>query len=151
MSYVSERYREAQALDVAYPRSLRGRRRARNADWRSMASSRPQKITVSRAWEHSVWRDAKVVIAESPAPHLSAPIETVLQTVASHIALGSGWIGMGRVTFSLDDCSKEFFVIASVPGRDALMHLSATVIPTGHALALHINFDSQPAIDVLIC
>ena len=42
-------------------------------------------------------------------------------------------------------------MIASVPGRDALMHLSATAIPTGHALALHIKGDSQSAIDVLIC
>lgn len=113
--------------------------------------SSTKKITVSRAWEHSVWRDAQVVIAESPAPHLSAAIETVLQTVAGHVALGAGWTGMGRVTFSLDDCSKEFCVIASVPGRDAFMHLPVTAIPTGHALALHIKGDSQPAIDVLIC
>lgn len=109
------------------------------------------RVTVSRAWEHSVWRDAHVVIAECPAPHLSPALEAVLQTVASRIAMSQCWIGMGRVTFSLDDCSKAFRVIATAPGMGAATYLPVQELPAGHVLALHIKSGLQPAIDILIC
>ena len=66
-----------------------------------------------RAWERSVWREARVLIAECPAPHLPASMESALRAVAASVARDRGWQGMGTVAFSLDDRSGVFRVLCA--------------------------------------
>ncbi|WMD20110.1 hypothetical protein RAS12_26430 [Achromobacter seleniivolatilans] len=111
-------------------------------------------LATSRAWERSVWREARVLIAECPAPHLPSSIETALRTVASSVARDRGWQGMGTVAFSLDDRSGVFRVI----GAEAQPHSGATVDShePGAAHALEVRIDGcvdrrLPCTRLLVC
>ncbi len=79
-------------------------------------------LAASRAWERSVWREARVLIAECPAPHLAGSLESALRTVAVCVARDRGWQGAGTVSFSLDDRSGVFRVIdAQAQARSQLL------------------------------
>ncbi len=101
--------------------------------------SDPNHIVAGRAWERCVWRDARVLIAESPAPQLPSAIEAALQKVACTIAGDRGWEGMGTVSFSLDDRSGVFRVISAQPQSGFGEHAFNTEPVAGHALELRID------------
>ncbi|OZI28774.1 hypothetical protein CEG14_22800 [Bordetella genomosp. 1] len=67
-----------------------------------------QEVLAGRPWERSVWREARVLIAECPAPRLAQGIEQALRAVARQIAIDRRWRGMGTVSFSLDDATGMF-------------------------------------------
>ncbi len=91
-----------------------------------------------RAWERCVWRDQRVLIAECPAPRLSARMEAMLRDVASRIALDRGWLGLGTVVFSLDDESGQFRLIeATLQGRSGKAALMEPL--AAHALEVGIG------------
>ena len=54
-----------------------------------------------------------MLIAECPAPHLPASMESALRAVAASVARDRGWQGMGTVAFSLDDRSGVFRVLCA--------------------------------------
>ena len=83
-----------------------------SAGWTSMVPPGGDPLT-GRAWERSVWREARVLIAERPAPHLPASMESALRAVAASVARDRGWQGMGTVAFSLDDRSGVFRVLCA--------------------------------------
>lgn len=91
-----------------------------------------------RAWERCVWRDQRVLIAECPAPRLSARMEATRREVASRIALDRGWLGLGTVVFSLDDESGLFRLIeAKLQGRSGKAALMEPL--AAHALEVGIG------------
>lgn len=105
-----------------------------------VAAAADGELAASRAWERSVWRDARVLIAECPAPHLAVSMERALRTVAASLARDLGWQGAGTVSFSLDDRSGVFRVI------DAQAHASAHTMPVSdhepiapHVLEIRID------------
>lgn len=111
-------------------------------------------LSSGRAWERSVWRDARVLIAECPAPQLPASIEAALRAVASDVARDRGWLGMGTVAFALDDRSGVFRVI----GADAQPHSGSAVVShdpdNAHALEMRIDgcVDRRlPCTRLLVC
>ena len=57
-------------------------------------------LATGRAWERCVWREARVLIAECPAPHLPASVEAALRLIAADVARDRGWEGMGTVAVS---------------------------------------------------
>ena len=87
-----------------------------------------------RAWERSVWREARVLIAECPAPHLATSLEKALRTVAASVARDRGWQGAGTVSFSLDDRSGVFRVIDA----QAQAHAHTTPVAEHELLAAHV-------------
>ncbi|EWM45720.1 carbamoyl-phosphate synthase L chain, ATP binding domain protein [Bordetella holmesii 70147] len=95
-------------------------------------------VETGRAWERSVWRDQRVLIAECPAPRLSARMEATLRDVASCIAVDRGWLGLGTAVFALDDQSGQFRLIEATlqgrRGKAALMEPMAA-----HALEVGIG------------
>lgn len=107
-----------------------------------------------RAWERSVWREARVLIAECPAPHLPASMESALRAVAASVARDRGWQGMGTVAFSLDDRSGVFRVLCAqatpLPGAAV-----ADCEPVAaHALELRIDGGGDrhaPCTRLLVC
>ena len=103
--------RQEPARTAHGPRRTRGRTRAQAGHpCRGAAGRRP---LTGRAWERSVWREARVLIAECPAPHLPASMESALRAVAASVARDRGWQGMGTVAFSLDDRSGVFRVLCA--------------------------------------
>ncbi len=111
-------------------------------------------LVTGRAWERCVWRDARVLIAESPAPHLPVSVETALRTVAADVARDRGWQGMGTVAFALDDRSGVFRVIDA----QAQAHSGAAVHDcepvAAHALEVRIDgcVDRRlPCTRLLVC
>ncbi|CAB3833691.1 hypothetical protein ABE599_15570 [Achromobacter mucicolens] len=97
-------------------------------------------LATGRAWERSVWRDARVLIAECPAPHLAASIETALRTVAASVARDRGWQAAGTVSFSLDDRSGVFRVIdAQTQARGHDMPLAEHDPIAPHVLEMRID------------
>lgn len=101
-------------------------------------------LSSGRAWERCVWREARVLIAECPAPHLPISIEAALRAVALDVARDRGWQGMGTVAFGLDDRSGVFRVIgADCQAQHSEAHRSA-VAPShdpadAHALEMRID------------
>lgn len=96
-------------------------------------------MVAGRAWERCVWREARVLIAECPAPHLPASIEAALRSVATEVARDRGWQGTGAVAFSLDDRSGVFRVISA----DVQPHAGAIAASPdalgAHALEMRID------------
>lgn len=111
-------------------------------------------MVAGRAWERCVWREARVLIAECPAPHLPSSIETALRTIAAEVARDRNWQGMGAVAFSLDDRSGVFRVI----GAEAQPHAGSIVASPdavgAHALEMRIDgcVDRRlPCTRLLVC
>ena len=124
-----------------------------SAGWTSMSWCRRAATPTGRAWERSVWREARVLIAECPAPHLPASMESALRAVAASVARDRGWQGMGTVAFSLDDRSGVFRVLcaqATLPGAAV-----ADCEPVAaHALELRIDGGGDrhaPCTRLLVC
>ena len=108
-----------------------------------------------RAWEHSVWRDARVLIAECPAPHLASSLEKALRTVAAGVARDRGWQGAGTVSFSLDDRSGVFRVINAQAQAYAQTAPMAEPEPlAAHVLEVRIDGCGDrrlPSIHLMVC
>lgn len=111
-------------------------------------------LATGRAWERCVWRDARVLIAECPAPHLPVSVENALRAVAADVARDRGWQGMGTVAFALDDRSGVFRVIDA----EARAHAGAAVADcepvAAHALEVRIDgcVDRRlPCTRLLVC
>ena len=92
-----------------------------------------------RAWERSVWREARVLIAECPAPHLPASMESALRAVAASVARDRGWQGMGTVAFSLDDRSGVFRVLCAQATPLSGAAVADCEPVAAHALELRID------------
>ncbi|MBB1628721.1 BPTD_3102 family carboxylase-like protein [Achromobacter sp. UMC71] len=111
-------------------------------------------LATGRAWERCVWRDARVLIAECPAPHLPGSVENALRAIAASVARDLAWQGMGTVAFSLDDRSGVFRVICaeSQPRSGAAVADFEPV--AAHALEVRIDgcADRQkPCTHLLVC
>lgn len=111
-------------------------------------------LATGRAWERCVWREARVLIAECPAPHLPVSVENALRAVAADVARDRGWQGMGTVAFALDDRSGVFRVIDA----EARAHDGAAVADcepvAAHALEVRIDgcVDRRlPCMRLLVC
>lgn len=111
-------------------------------------------LATGRAWERCVWREARVLIAECPAPHLPVSVENALRAVAADVARDRGWQGMGTVAFALDDRSGVFRVIDA----EARAHAGAAVADcepvAAHALEVRIDgcVDRRlPCTRLLVC
>lgn len=111
-------------------------------------------LATGRAWERCVWRDARVLIAECPAPHLPSSVENALRTVAADVVRDRGWQGMGTVAFALDDRSGVFRVIDA----EARAHSGEAVADfepvAAHALEVRIDgcVDRRlPCTRLLVC
>lgn len=111
--------------------------------------------STGRPWERCVWRDARVLIAECPAPHLAPSIESALRTVAAHVARDRGWQGMGTVAFSLDDRSGVFRVIdAQAQAHPETMAATDDEPAAVHALEVRIDGCGDrrlPCTRLLVC
>lgn len=111
-------------------------------------------LATGRAWERCVWREARVLIAECPAPHLPVSVENALRAVAADVARDRGWQGMGTVAFALDDRSGVF----RVTDAEARAHAGAAVADcepvAAHALEVRIDgcVDRRlPCTRLLVC
>ncbi|MDH1301990.1 hypothetical protein [Achromobacter sp. GD03932] len=111
-------------------------------------------LATGRAWERCVWRDARVLIAESPAPHLPASMESALRTVAADVARDRGWQGMGTVAFALDDRSGVFRVIDAQAQAHSGTAVADCEPVAAHALEVRIDgcVDRRlPCTRLLVC
>lgn len=112
-------------------------------------------LATGRAWERCVWREARVLIAECPAPHLPASVEAALRLIAADVARDRGWEGMGTVAFSLDDRSGVFRVTGAQAQPTAAGAPFAGHDPdAAHALEMRIDgcVDRRlPCTRLLVC
>lgn len=111
-------------------------------------------LATSQAWERCVWRDARVLIAECPAPHLPASIENALRAIAAGVARDRAWQGMGTVAFSLDDRSGVFRVIHAASQPRAGTAVADLEPVAAHALELRIDGCADrhmPCTHLLVC
>jgi acetyl/propionyl-CoA carboxylase alpha subunit len=111
-------------------------------------------LATGRAWERCVWRDARVLIAECPAPHLPVSVESALRAVAADVARDRGWQGMGTVAFALDDRSGVFRVIDAQAQAHAGTAVHDCEPVAAHALELRIDgcVDRRlPCTRLLVC
>ncbi|WP_057111391.1 BPTD_3102 family carboxylase-like protein, partial [Bordetella pertussis] len=96
-------------------------------------------VEAGRAWERCVWRAARVLIAECPAPRLSARLEATLRGVAVRIARDRGWRGIGTVVFSLDVGTGMFRMIEARLCGLQQGGPAADAASGGHALEVRIS------------
>lgn len=111
-------------------------------------------LATSQAWERCVWRDARVLIAECPAPHLPASVESALRAIAAGVARDRAWQGMGTVAFSLDDRSGVFRVILAESQPRSGTPMADFEPVAAHALELRIDGCADrlmPCTHLLVC
>lgn len=96
-------------------------------------------VEAGRAWERCVWRAARGLIAECPAPRLSARLEATLRGVAVRIARDRGWRGIGTVVFSLDVGTGMFRMIEARLCGLQQGGPAADAASGGHALEVRIS------------
>lgn len=117
------------------------------------------RTVVGRAWERSVWRQERVLIAECPAPSLTPAMESALRQVAAGIARDRAWRRPGSIVFSLDDCSGLFQVIAATQRFWSGGVLPVGALPewesrNGHALIVRMDAggdSGRPDLSWLFC
>ncbi|AMG38628.1 MULTISPECIES: BPTD_3102 family carboxylase-like protein [Achromobacter] len=142
------------------------RRRGPPTDFAGPAAGRERRLDVhvfvspegelatGRAWERCVWRDARVLIAECPAPHLPASVESALRGIAASVARDRAWQGMGTVAFSLDDRSGVFRVIRAEAQPRSGAAVADFEPVAAHALEVRIDGCADrhmPCTHLLVC
>ncbi|BEG76085.1 BPTD_3102 family carboxylase-like protein [Achromobacter xylosoxidans] len=111
-------------------------------------------LATGRAWERCVWREARVLIAECPAPQLPASVESALRAIAARVARDRAWQGMGTVAFSLDDRSGVFRVICAESRPQSGAAVADFEPVAAHALEVRIDGCAdrhKPCTRLLVC
>ncbi|OZI38783.1 hypothetical protein CEK29_19970 [Bordetella genomosp. 5] len=107
-----------------------------------------------RPWERSVWREARVLIAECPAPRLAYGIEQALRAAACGIARDRGWRGLGTVAFSLDDATGMFRVLEAALQHDTDEGAGVLEPISAHTLDVRIGAcvaSGRPDAHLVVC
>ena len=145
--------RAAPGTGADRPRTTPDPRPDASAGWTSMSWCRRAATPDGPCLGAQRLARARVLIAECPAPHLPASMESALRAVAASVARDRGWQGMGTVAFSLDDRSGVFRVLCAghaLPGAAV-----ADCEPVAaHALELRIDGGGDrhaPCTRLLVC